>query len=65
MKINYLNKFFYLLCSLSLFTELYFNIDSAGSGGFIIDFKSTWPLVENPLAFTTDLEIKFPLHYYL
>lgn len=65
MKINYLNKFFYLLCSLSLFTELYFNIDSAGSGGFIIDFKSTWPLVENPLAFTTDLEIKFPLHYYI
>ena len=65
MKISNSNKFLYLICSLSLFLDLYFNIDSAGSGGFIIDFKSTWPLVENPLSFSTDLEIKFPLHYYI
>ena len=65
MKINNLNKFLYLVLSLSIFVGLYFNIDSAGSGGFIIDFKSTWPLVENPLQFSTDLEIKFPLHYYI
>ena len=65
MKINNLNKLSYLILSLSIFVGLYFNIDSAGSGGFIIDFKSTWPLVENPLQFSTDLEIKFPLHYYI
>tara|TARA_A100001015_G_scaffold311757_1_gene415624 strand:+ start:46 stop:1266 length:1221 start_codon:yes stop_codon:yes gene_type:complete len=65
MKINNLNKFFYTILSLSLFFELYFNIDSAGSGGFINDFNHTWPLVENPLNFSTDLDIKFPLHYYI
>ena len=65
MKIDRINKLFYFLCSLSLFVELHFNIDSAGSGGFIADFKSTWPLVENPLKFSTDLDIKFPLHYYI
>ena len=65
MKIDKLNKFFYLILSLSIFIELYFNIDSAGSGGFINDFNATWPLVENPLNFSTDLDIKFPLHYYI
>ena len=65
MKIDSTNKLFYFLCSLSLFIELYFNIDSAGSGGSITDFNSTWPLVENPLNFSTDLDIKFPLHYYI
>ncbi len=65
MKISHLNKFFYLLLSITLFVELFFNIDTAGSGGFIKDFEYTFPLVENPLAFTTDLEIKFPLHYYI
>ena len=45
--------------------DLYFNIDAAGSGGFKIDFKSTWPLVEQPLAFSTNYDIKFPLHYYI
>ena len=65
MKITDKNKFLYFICSVSIFIELYFNIDSAGSGGFINDFKSTWPLVENPLKFSTDLDIKFPLHYYI
>lgn len=65
MKINYYNKFLYSICSLSIFIELYLNIDSAGSGGFIIDFRSTWPLVENPFKFSTNLDIKFPLHYYI
>ncbi len=65
MKIDNLNKVFYFLLSISIFIELYFNIDSAGSGGFIADFKSTWPLVENPLNFSTNLDIKFPLHYYI
>lgn len=65
MKIDNLNKFFYFLLSISLFVELYFNIDSAGSGGFKTDFRTTWPLVENPLNFNTNLDIKFPLHYYI
>ena len=65
MKVDTFNKFLYLILCLTLFVELYFNIDSAGSGGFIIDFNSTWPLVENPLEFSTNLDIKFPLHYYI
>ena len=65
MKISYQNKFLYVVCSLSLFIELFFNIDSAGSGGFALDFETTWPLVENPFKFSTDLDIKFPSHYYI
>lgn len=65
MRVDNLNKFFYFLLSVSLFVELYFNIDSAGSGGFKTDFRTTWPLVENPLNFNTNLDIKFPLHYYI
>ena len=65
MQITNLNKILYLILSISLFISLYFNIDSAGSGGYITDFKSTWPLVENPFSFNTNLEIKFPLHYYI
>lgn len=65
MKVDNFNKFFYFLFSVSLFIELYFNIDSAGSGGFKSDFISTWPLVENPFNFNTNLDIKFPLHYYI
>ena len=64
-KIDNLNKFFYLIFSISLFLELYFNIDSAGSGGFKLDFRTTWPLVEDPFNFSTKLDIKFPLHYYI
>ena len=66
MGVTNINKFFYLILSLSLFAGLYFGEDSAGSGGFIMDFNSTWPLVENP--FRSDLtlyDIKFPLHYYI
>ena len=65
MRVNILNKFLYLVLGISLFIDLYYNIDTAGSGGFIKDFESTWPLVENPLAFSTNLDIKFPLHYYI
>ena len=65
MKITYLNKFLYLIGSLSLFVSFYFNIDSAGSGGFISDFRITWPLVEHPFNFHTDFDIKFPLHYLI
>lgn len=64
-KIDNLNKFFYFIFSISLFFDLFFNIDSAGSGGFIVDYNSTWPLVENPLAYKANLDFKFPLHYYI
>jgi len=65
MQITNLNKILYLIGSLSIFVSLYFNIDSAGSAGFITDFRTTWPLVEKPFDFHTDLDIKFPLHYYI
>jgi hypothetical protein len=65
MKINNLNIFFYFILSISLFFDLFFNIDSAGSGGFIADYNSTWPLVENPLSYRANLDFKFPLHYYI
>ena len=65
MKINNYNKLLYFFLSLTLFIDLYFNIDTAGSGGYIIDFNSTWPLVENPLSYKTNLDFKFPLHYYI
>jgi hypothetical protein len=65
MKITYVNKILYLIGALSLFVSFYFNIDSAGSGGFISDFRITWPLVERPFNFHTDFDIKFPLHYLI
>ena len=65
MKINTLNKSLYFILALSLFVDLYFDIDSAGSGGFIADFKSTWPIVENPLGYKAVNDMKFPLHYYI
>ena len=65
MKINALNKSLYLILALSLFIDLYFNIDSAGSGGFISDFQSTWSIVENPLGYKAVHDMKFPLHYYI
>ena len=64
-KINNSNKLIYLICSISLLLEFYLNIDSAGSGGFKSDFRTTWPLVEDPLNFSTEFDIKFPLHYYI
>jgi len=66
MTISNINKFFYLIVSISLFAGLYIGEDSAGSGGFILDFNSTWPLVENPFrSDLTEYDIKFPLHYYI
>jgi hypothetical protein len=64
-----INKILYIFFSFSLMIGLFFGEDSSGSGGFIVDFNSTWPLVESPLKYTIsglgDYEIKFPLHYYI
>ena len=69
MKISLLNKFLYFALSLSLFIGFYIGEDSSGSGGFINDFNSTWPLVltfQNNFFFDfTELTIHFPLHYII
>ena len=69
MKISLLNKFLYLLLSISLFVGFYFGEDSSGSGGFINDFNNTWQLVlafQDSLFFDfTTLTIHFPLHYII
>ena len=39
MKINNLNKILYFILGLSLFIELYLDIDSAGSGGLKVILK--------------------------
>ena len=67
MQISKLNKLLYLILSLTIFIGLFLNEDSSGSGGFIIDFNSTFPLVKNPFQaamFNGEIDFKFPLHYY-
>jgi len=66
MRISKSNKIYYGILTVSLFAGLYLGEDSAGGGGYVIDFFKTFTLVENPL--TNDLtryDIKFPLHYYI
>ena len=69
MKISLLNKFLYLLLSLSLFIGFYFGEDSSGSGGYIADFNNTWQLVLNfqksLFIDFTEWIIIFPLHYII
>ena len=63
-EINGKNKLLFCLLSIGLFVGFYFGEDSSG-GGSIVDFASTWPLVENLFYYDGALEIKFPLHYYI
>ena len=63
-EINRKNKILFSLLSVGLFMGFYFGEDSSG-GGSIVDFASTWPLVENLFYYDANLEIKFPLHYYI
>jgi hypothetical protein len=66
MKINTTNKTYYVILTISLFIGLFFGEDSAGSGGFRLDFATTWGLVEQPFrSDLTQYDIKFPLHYYI
>ena len=69
MKISLLNKYLYVLLSLSLFVGFYFGEDSSGSGGHIADFNNTWQLVLNfQKSFFIDFTewtIHFPLHYII
>ena len=67
MYISNINKFLYFFFSLTIFVGLFVGEDSSGSGGFILDFKYTFPLIKDPLHPDTfgGLDMKFPLHYYI
>jgi hypothetical protein len=67
MKITNINKFLYFFFSLSIFVGLFTGEDSSGSGGFALDFKSTFPLIENPFhpEIFGGIDMKFPVHYYI
>ena len=62
--ISITNKFLFVFLSISLLIGLYFGEDSSG-GGTILDFNSTFPMVENPFSFRDDINWHFPLHYYI
>ena len=64
-QISKINIYLYIALSLSIFLGLYFGEDSSGNGGFIGDFKGTLSLVKDPLNYSTIVDFKFPLHYYL
>ncbi|MAJ85988.1 MAG: hypothetical protein CL687_03340 [Candidatus Pelagibacter sp.] len=65
-------RFSYLLLAIaisSLFYGFYIDEDSAGSGGFILDFNKTWNFVislKNEMNFLSDeYSIHTPLHYLI
>ena len=62
--ISITNKLLFVFLSFSLLVGLYFGEDSSG-GGTILDFNSTFPMVENPFSFRDDINWHFPLHYYI
>ncbi len=62
--ISLFNKYLFVFFSLTLLIGLYFGEDSSG-GGTIIDFNSTFPMVENPFVFRNDINWHFPLHFYI
>ncbi len=55
---------FYIFLCISILIGFYYGEDSSG-GGSKLDYRTTFPLVENPFSFKSDLDIKFPLHYYI
>ncbi len=62
--ISIANKLLYVSLSISLLFGIYFGEDTSG-GGSILDFNTTFPMVENPLSFRDDINWHFPLHYYI
>ena len=64
-QISKINIYLYITLSFTLLLGLYFGEDSSGNGGFIGDFKGTLSLVKDPLNYSTIVDFKFPLHYYL
>ncbi len=64
-KIHRLSLIIYFILSISLILGLILGEDSSG-GGSIVDFHSTWILVEKPFdPQSMRFEIKFPLHYWI
>lgn len=67
-KLNQTNVILYALLSISIFVGYFYGEDSSGSGGFISDFKGTWPIMSliNKGEFFnfSEYTIHFPLHYY-
>ena len=54
-----------LILIISLFIGLFYGEDSGG-GGSVLDFKTTWILIEKPFEFESlKSDFKFPLHYYI
>jgi hypothetical protein len=68
-KLNNLNQILYALLSLTIFIGYFFGEDSSGSGGFIADFKSTWPVMsliaQGEYTDFSEYTIHFPLHYFI
>ena len=68
-KIHQSNLLLYFGLSLTVLVGFYFGEDSSGSGGFIADFKNTWPvlnLIEKKEYFNfSEYTVHFPLHYYI
>jgi hypothetical protein len=64
-KIHRLSLIIYFILSISLILGLILGEDSSG-GGSIVDFHSTWILVEKPFdPQSMRFEFKFPLHYWI
>ena len=64
LKFDKLNLIIYFILSISLILGLILGEDSSG-GGSIVDFHSTFPMVENPFVFRDDINWHFPLHFYI
>jgi len=54
----------YFILSISLFVGLIFGEDFGG-GGSVIDYKNTFPKIENPIKNMYNYDNKFPLHYLI
>ena len=68
-KIHYLNLVLYFALSTTLLIGYFLGEDSSGSGGFPVDFNSTWPILEliekGEYINFSEYTIHFPLHYYI
>ena len=54
----------YFILTISLFVGLIFGEDFGG-GGSVIDYKNTFPKIENHIKNMYNYDNKFPLHYLI
>ena len=68
-KVSFYNKIIFSLLSITLLVSFFFNIDSAGSGGFIADFNNTWGYVEalskSLFVLPSKWVVHTPLHFII